>query len=110
MGAVITVLGTKASPPRFRLAVGSCVLGAGAGAHVLIPEPTVSRNHVELTLVPEGVAVRDLGSRNGTFYLGQRVERIVLALGSRIQVGSAEVAIDADVEALGETLSDGATS
>ena len=43
--------------------------------------------HVELTLVPEGVAVRDLGSRNGTFYLGQRVERIVLTLGSRLRIG-----------------------
>src|SRR6185436_14038954 len=51
-------------------------------------------DHVALELVPEGVAVTDLGSRNGTFYLGQRVEKIVLGLGSRIQLGTVEVAID----------------
>jgi DNA-binding NtrC family response regulator len=110
LGAVITVLGANATPPQFRLAMGSCILGAGSGAHILVPEPTISRNHVELSLVPEGVAVRDLGSRNGTYYLGQRVEKIVLALGSRIKVGSAEVAIDADVESLGQGLADGAKS
>ena len=56
--------------------------------------------HVELGLVPEGVTVRDLGSRNGTFYQGQRVEKMVLALGGRLSVGAATVSIDADTESL----------
>jgi two-component system, NtrC family, nitrogen regulation response regulator GlnG len=106
LAAVVRVLGALATPATFRLGLGSCVVGAGAGAHVVISEPTVSRKHVELTLVPEGVAVRDLGSRNGTFYLGQRVERIVLALGSRIKVGAVEIALDVDAEALGARLPD----
>ncbi len=110
LGALIRVVGAKASPPSFRLSAGSCVLGAGEGAHVLVPETTVSRRHVELALVPEGVLVTDLGSRNGTFYLGQRVEKMVLALGSRIRVGNVEVAIDADSDRLLERLSDSETS
>ena len=85
LGAVVRVVGVKAQPQAFRLSAGSCVVGAGAGANLLVPESSVSRRHVELTLVPEGVTVADLGSRNGTFYLGQRVEKIVLALGSRIK-------------------------
>src|SRR5439155_8000823 len=109
LGAVIRVLG-KASPARFRLRVGSCVLGAGAGAHILVSDPTVSRKHVSFALVPDGVVVEDLGSRNGTSYLGQRVERIVLALGSRIKVGGIEVAIEADTDALVENLADAAPS
>ena len=76
LGAVVRVLGAQATPREFRLSAGSCVVGAGKGVHIQIPEPTVSRRHVELSLVPEGVAVRDLGSRNGTFYLGQRVEKM----------------------------------
>lgn len=110
LGAVIRVIGAKASPPVFRLRAGGCIVGAGAGAHVLVTETTVSRRHVELTLVPEGVVVADLGSRNGTFYLGQRVEKMVLALGSRIKVGNVEVAIDADTEGLVERLSHAETS
>jgi DNA-binding NtrC family response regulator len=76
------------------------VLGAGAGADVIIQNDTVSRAHVELALAPEGVTVRDLGSRNGTFYLGQRLEKMVLGLGSRLRLGAVEVAIDADTEGL----------
>ena len=105
LGAVVRIIGVKAQPQAFRLAAGSCVIGAGAGANLLVPENSVSRRHVELALVPEGVTVTDLGSRNGTFYLGQRVEKIVLALGSRIKAGAVEIAIEADTESLVEGLS-----
>jgi len=97
---MIRVLGARAAPAVFRLPAGKCVLGAGTGADVLIQHDTVSRAHVELSLVPEGVLATDLGSRNGTFYLGQRVERMVLALGSRLRLGTVDVAIDADSESL----------
>ncbi|MEZ4447399.1 MAG: FHA domain-containing protein [Polyangiaceae bacterium] len=100
LGVVVRVLGAKAKPAAFRLNAGSCTVGAGKGAHICITEPTVSRKHAQLSLVPEGVAVEDLGSRNGTFYLGQRVEKIVLAPGSRLTVGKVELAIDADMDAL----------
>jgi len=110
LGAVIRVLNSAAVPARFRLSLGSCILGAGAESHIRVPEATVSRRHAELSIVPEGVMVEDLGSRNGTFYLGQRVERIMLALGSRIRVGTVEVAIDADMDALTRDLAGGAPS
>ncbi|MBL9025475.1 MAG: sigma 54-dependent Fis family transcriptional regulator [Myxococcales bacterium] len=100
LGAMIRVLGARCSPAFFRLSSGSCVLGAGASADIVIQNDTVSRAHVELSLAPEGVVVRDLGSRNGTFYLGQRLEKIVLGLGSRVRLGAVEVAIDADTEGL----------
>jgi pSer/pThr/pTyr-binding forkhead associated (FHA) protein len=59
-------------------------------------ERTVSREHAELTLVPEGVRVRDLGSRNGTFYRDQRVESLIVAPGARVRLGKAELRIDAE--------------
>ncbi len=98
--AVIRVIGAKAKPPRLLLSSGSCVVGAGRQADLIIDDPEVSRRHVELSLVPEGIHVADLGSRNGTFYLGQRVERMTLALGSRLRVGSAELALEVDPRAL----------
>ena len=96
----IRVTGVTAKPPVFLLSRGRCVVGAGADADVILEDTTVSRKHVELTLAPEGVQLADLGSRNGTFYLGQRVERMTLALGSRVRVGNAEVLLEVDPHAL----------
>ena len=100
LGAVVRVLDARARPASFRLGSGQCVIGAGAGCDIVVDESTVSRKHVELELVPEGMRVTDLGSRNGTFYLGQRVEKITLSLGARIKVGAATVALDADTKSL----------
>ena len=75
-------------------------MGAGSGVDLVIDDETVSRRHVELTLVPEGVAIQDLGSHNGTYYLGQRVRSAVLAIGSKVFVGGAEIRIEPDRESL----------
>ena len=98
--AVVVISGAVAQPARYRLERGSCIVGAGSQADVIVDDPEVSRRHVELSLVPEGVLVADLGSRNGTFYLGQRVERMTLALGSRLKIGSAELRLEVDPDAL----------
>ena len=100
LGALVRVLDARARPSTFRLGSGRCVIGAGTGCDIVIDEAAVSRQHVALELVPEGVSVTDLGSRNGTFYLGQRVEKISLSLGARIKVGATTVALDADSESL----------
>jgi transcriptional regulator with GAF, ATPase, and Fis domain len=103
--AVVRVMGAPSAPHRFRLAAGaSCRLGSASDCDVVIAEPTVSRAHAELTLAADGVVVRDLGSRNGTFYLGQRVEKAILALGASVQLGSVTVVLDADVASANEPL------
>jgi two-component system, NtrC family, response regulator GlrR len=96
LGAVVRVVGQRARPPIHRLQAGKIVVGAGREADVIVDDPRISRAHVELRLVPEGVEARDLESRNGTFYLGQRIHHAVLALGSRITIGDAEIVLDAD--------------
>jgi DNA-binding NtrC family response regulator len=101
LGAIIRVRGAKGqSAVRYRFASGLITIGSGSSCQVILSDPTVSRRHVELELVPEGVYVRDLGSRNGTFYQEHRIERVVLPLGARIAVGGTPVAIDADTDAL----------
>jgi len=70
----------------------TCSVGSAANCALVIASPTVSRAHAELTLVPEGVRVRDLGSTNGTFYLGQRIVEAVLAPSATIRFGSVDVA------------------
>jgi len=109
LGAIVRVENARASPTQICLAEGSCVVGAGSDADLIIEDKMVSRRHVELELRPEGIAVRDLGSRNGTFYLGQRIEAVVLSLGSCIRVGDAELRFEADTSTL-QSAGDGGVS
>ena len=48
----------------------------------------VSRRHVVITADEEGLLLRDLGSRNGTFVNGRRVEQTHLHEGDRIGIGA----------------------
>ena len=82
----------------FRLAAGTCLIGTSKGAHLMLSEPTVSRQHCEVELTQEGVVVSDLSSRNGTYYLGRRVERIVLGPGSSFSVGGVQIAIESGLD------------
>jgi two-component system, NtrC family, response regulator GlrR len=100
VGAMVRVLNSPAVPAEFKLTQGSCRIGGGSEADLVVADPTVSRLHAELTLVPEGVVVTDLQSRNGTFYLGQRLERVTLALGSQFRIGGTEIALDVDRQGL----------
>ena len=70
----------------------------------MLDDPSVSRRHVKLELVPEGVLVRDLASRNGIFYMDQRVERIVLTPGTTLRLGKTHVAIELYSADAGEPL------
>jgi DNA-binding NtrC family response regulator len=96
LGVVVRVTNRMANPRAFRLLEGSCVCGASPEADLVISDDSVSRRHVELTLVPEGVRVRDLGSHNGTWYVGQRIREAVLAAGSTVLLGRAELRLEPD--------------
>lgn len=98
LGVRVVVVGAKAAPTSFVLDRGSCIIGSAPSADVVIEDRAVSRTHVELAVVSGGVAVNDLGSRNGTFYLGQRIQRIVLRHGASFTVGSARVVLEPDTD------------
>ncbi|HEY6558200.1 MAG TPA: sigma 54-interacting transcriptional regulator [Polyangiaceae bacterium] len=94
LGVRICVHGARSAPPEFELLRGSCCLGAARDADLIIESPAVSRRHLEVEVVPEGLRVTDLGSRNGTFYLGQRIERAVLTPGARVRLGDVDVSFE----------------
>ncbi|HRH00213.1 MAG TPA: sigma 54-interacting transcriptional regulator [Polyangiaceae bacterium] len=95
----VRVVGASTAP--LRIEEGAATLGASSTCDLVVDDLAVSRRHVELELAPEGVLVRDLGSRNGTFYLGQRVERIVLTPGSMFRIGAQTIAIELAPDAVG---------
>ncbi|MGB9801064.1 MAG: FHA domain-containing protein [Thermanaerothrix sp.] len=62
-------------------------IGRDARCEVVIPDRQVSRYHARLVLVEENVILEDLGSKNGTFCNGRRIEdQVRLEDGDLIQI------------------------
>jgi DNA-binding NtrC family response regulator len=78
---------------RRMLRVGTISIGSGADCDLVLADKSVSRQHATIELLPGAVNVRDLDSRNGTLYLGARIEQARVPLGGSIQVGRTVVSI-----------------
>ena len=63
------------------------LVGTSPTCAMRLTDRTVSRRHVSIELVPEGVLVRDLGSTNGTRIRGVGVREAVLPAGDVIELG-----------------------
>lgn len=75
---------------------GELVIGR-EGTDLVLDDPEISRRHVALRPRRDGVEVEDLGSRNGTFVDGRRLERPTLVReNGRIELGDCvlELAFD----------------
>ena len=64
------------------------IMGRGMDAGLTLFEEMVSRHHARFSVEEGAVVVEDLGSKNGTFVNGERVERRELAVGDRILMGT----------------------
>jgi S1-C subfamily serine protease len=63
-------------------------IGREAGVDLVIPDGKASRRHAALKPLPDGRAtLYDLGSSNGTFVNGQRIQSTVLNGNEQIQIG-----------------------
>jgi len=56
----------------------------------------VSRRHCELNVEMGRLKIRDLGSRNGTYLNGQRVDQAEVAPGDKIKIGPVVFAVQID--------------
>lgn len=76
----------------FSLAEEVVRIGRGSGSDIIIQDPEVSRVHAQLVRQPDGYAIQDLGSTNGTFVNYERVTGLTaLAHGDVIAFGDAIV-------------------
>jgi transcriptional regulator with GAF, ATPase, and Fis domain len=79
------------------LTEGSVRVGSGDQCDVALADPRVSRQHLEIEVLPTGLRVRDLGSKNGTFLHGTRIGEVDLAIaGGVLVLGDSELALRPD--------------
>jgi pSer/pThr/pTyr-binding forkhead associated (FHA) protein len=71
----------------FALAAASVTLGRATTNPVVLRDPKVSRSHARIEEEGDGFAIADLGSANGTYVNGARVERTRLNPGDVIKLG-----------------------
>jgi hypothetical protein len=81
---------------RFPISDGANLVSRESGAVVLAGEATVSRRHAEVVRAASGFVVRDLGSTNGTFVNGIRVQgEQPLANGDSLRFGAVTMRFEA---------------
>lgn len=71
----------------FPLISAKTVIGRGENCDLRVPLVSVSRHHCELIVGGGTIAVKDLGSSNGTFVNNHRVNEATLQAGDRLAVG-----------------------
>jgi serine phosphatase RsbU (regulator of sigma subunit) len=80
------------APDRLPLGRLRITIGRSARNDVCVPDPFASRVHAEVRREGDVYLLQDLGSANGTYYNGSRLEGAVeLQHGGHIQIGETEI-------------------
>jgi hypothetical protein len=74
-------------PPRSFDFAGEVDLGRSPDCRLFLDEQAVSRRHARLVWTYPGYVLEDLGSNNGTFVNGERIERQLLRGGEILEMG-----------------------
>ena len=85
-GMLVVVRGPNAGS-RFLLDRDMTTIGRHPDSHIFLDDVTVSRRHVEVEREGARLRINDLGSLNGTYVNGERVDERVLTTGDEVQVG-----------------------
>ena len=72
---------------------GKHIVGAAPDCTLTLHDRKVSRHHLELQPVKLGLSVRDLGSKNGSWYDGARFTQVTVGVGAVIRLGDSELRV-----------------
>jgi diguanylate cyclase (GGDEF)-like protein len=87
--ACLLVISGTAIGRMFKLSAPEIVLGRAEDADICIQDVGISRHHAKIEKRSmDQIRVIDLGSKNGTYFDGEKVQAIELHDGDRFQVGS----------------------
>jgi len=95
-GFVLRFTALDGEPVEKPLAPGDYVIGRADTCDIPLPIGKVSRMHARLAVSDLGCTLEDLGSSNGTFYQGNRVEahsKVLLTAGSVFTIGGCDITV-----------------
>ena len=102
-GIVLVVLNGKATGTSFP-APGSmggvATIGKSDENDLVLRDETVSRKHVEITRVRDGLRVRDLDSTNGTRIGAAAIKEAIIGVGTILRVGDVEILASVAIDRL----------
>jgi putative serine protease PepD len=78
----------NAASRAFRIPAAPITVGREPPAELLIADPSISRTHAQLSAVPSGIHVRDLGSSNGTYVNEQPVTDVIVTSTDTLRIGN----------------------
>lgn len=91
---MLLVVTTPETSTAYEFAARSVLtIGRCAPADILLNDPRLSRLHACFRCDGEVVRVRDLGSRNGTWVAGERVDEATLSVGGTAVLGGVSVSV-----------------
>ncbi|HXX68683.1 MAG TPA: GGDEF domain-containing protein [Polyangiaceae bacterium] len=86
--AMLTVMSGPSAGRAYSVSERETLIGRGREAHVRLDDAGASRLHARIVVLEDGeYLLEDLGSTNGTFVGGKKVDRAQLQSGDRIHVG-----------------------
>jgi DNA-binding NtrC family response regulator len=81
---------------RFALTKHRLVVGTSSSCDVVVQDATVSSRHCALSVLGDGVAIEDLGSKNGTFVGSARIREAWGRAGAAVSIGHSTIVVHAD--------------
>jgi pSer/pThr/pTyr-binding forkhead associated (FHA) protein len=87
MEATLVMKSGDGAERAFPVGEGRMVIGRSARADIRVALPAVEERHCEVIREGDGLRLRDLGSAEGTYRNGRRVEDAPLRDGDRVSVG-----------------------
>ena len=73
---------------------GVARVGTAPANHLRLADPTVSRVHCEVRVRPEGIAIIDCGSTNGTYVEGIRLQEGEVPPGALVRIGASAFRVE----------------
>jgi len=96
MGVVMVMFRADGQRRSFSVTRDMTVIGRREDCDLRIPLSDVSRKHCRMILNGDAIKVEDLGSSNGTYVNGERVQQAELTPGDTLQVGPVVFVVQVD--------------
>ncbi len=84
----VHVTGPQGADLMTPLGIAPLVIGAQIDCDIVLDDPHVSRNHCSVTLTDDGVLLKDLGSKNGTYIGELEIREAFLQPGVLARIGN----------------------